>query len=499
MESNETVKKVIDWYKCTGKGFARGKAFKGRYRAYKGARNTKKSFVAIVYDCIRALFENENNNAVIIREIMSSHRTTTFATFKRIINRPVEDDPSITLAPFFKINNTNMTITRRKTKQVIYFLGMDDPQKIQGIQVEKGYLTRVYVDEAFQIKNYADWDIVDGSIRGKLPEYLYHQITFCFNAWNKKHWLYERFFKGRLEDDYFALENSEKGYLEYINETEPFQFGIGVYLHISTYRINEFRDTKNYDMAMERLKIVAPDLYKVNALGMWGNATGSTYPHFKQDLVISYNDSIRKYMYDSVVIGIDTGLSNSQGRIIYDQEMRYKSATTMVLKGLTYDCKKIIALNEYFISNQGREVPYTEPQVVEMFAKKIKEWVALYAQVPRVLKGNKMIYVDCADIGFRQSLALELQKQGLFDCYTLGSTKKGIEIRVQFTNLMMAYGDYLICETCPNLIREIGNSQKGIDGEPREDFDDHTINASEYGDVVFYNKISAWKMIKKDI
>ena len=102
---------------------------------------------------------------------------------------------------YFDWKDSEMIITYKATGQVILFKGFDNPEKLTSIEVEFGYLTDVYVEEAFEINDYEAWRIFDGSIRGKLPDGLFHQITFCFNAWNIDHWIYEKLFKGRLEDD----------------------------------------------------------------------------------------------------------------------------------------------------------------------------------------------------------------------------------------------------------------------------------------------------------
>lgn len=485
--------KKISWQKIIGKGYNKLFHTRARYILLKGARNTKKSVVGIVYHALISIFSDERNNCLILRQVAKSHRTTTFKTFLRIINKPCINDASISFRDLFKVNHTDMTITRKSTGQVIMFEGMDDVEKLQGITVEFGYLTRVYIDEAFQLKSFDDWNKVDGSIRGDLPNELYHQIIFCFNAWNEKHWIYEHYFKNRLEDNYNELDNSEKGYIDYLDENEFIDFGKGIYLHISTYKINEFRDKELYDKSMQVLKEKNIDLYKVNALGMWGNSTGATYTFNEKDLIIDYNECLNK-KYSFMTIGVDTGLSNGRGKIVYDGEMRFKSATTMVLKGLSTDNTTLYAIDEFFITNQGRTVPLTQPQIVDLFADKIKSWQNLY--------GNRTIgcYVDCADIGFKDSLQVKLREKGVYQVQCVGSTKKPIEQRVDFTNLAIAYGDYKISTACKNLYREMRNSQKGENGEPREDFDDHTINANEYADAPLYHYIMRYRqMVKNDV
>lgn len=486
----------ISLYKCIGKGYTRGwfTNFKGRYRAFKGGRNTKKSVDIIGYETVAKILSNPLRNILIIRNTLSSIRQSAFALICRIIEQPVYDNPSISLRAYFKINNSDMTITYKPTGQVILFRGFDDPQKIQSITVVKGFLTDIYVEEAFELDDYDKWRKVDGSLRAKLPEGLFLQVTFCFNAWNSEHWLYKHFFAGRLEDDVnYLLEHDYQDYLDndYIGD-----FGKGLYLHTSTYKINEFRDKEIYDVSMEQLRKVAPEIYKVEALGCWGNATETTYPEFNDSLILP-RQVVNNMQYSCYSIGIDTGLSNGEGKVTYSKDIRLKSATTMQMVGLSQDYGKLYCIDEYFYSNENQLVKKTEPELMNDIIDTLIEWKERYVQNPTLMKGVIPVYVDCADIGFRQGLELLAKKKGLYNVMFMASTKIRIQTRVDFIRLIMAFGEYLVSDACVNLIREIKNSRKGEKGTPREDFDDHAINSNEYAWQPIINRLRRWKNFKE--
>lgn len=489
-------KQTLSMYKVIGQGYTRGwwTNCHCRYRVYKGARNTKKSYVMIGLEILSKIISDPRRNVLIIRNTLSSHRYTTFTTLKNLISIPDIEHPEISLDKFFKVNNNDMVITYKPTGQIILFKGFDDPQKIQGIRTSVGFLTDVYVEEAFEITDYEAWRKLDGSIRGKLPEGLFHQITFCFNAWNKDHWLYEHFFKGRMEDDLnYLLENT---YQDYLDENLIIDYGKGLYLHTSTYKINEFRDTEIYDVAMEQLRVVAPEIYKVEALGMWGNSTEATYPEFS-DSLIRPRAEINNMQYACYSIGIDTGLSNGQGQVKHGENVRIRSATTMQMVGVTSDYSKLCCIDEFFYSNENEMLKKTEPQLMEEIVDKIIEWKNTYQLHPTLMKGVIPVYVDCADIGFRQGLELTAKKKGLFNIRFMASTKIRIQTRVDFIRLIMAWGEFLISEACKDLTREIRNSRKGEKGEVREDFDDHAINANEYAWQPIINRLRRWKTFKE--
>lgn len=474
-----------------GKGYTRGywKNCKVRYRAFKGARNTKKSYDMCGYEIIDKILSDERRNVVVVRETFNTHRHSTFPRIQKLIN-------SMGLKDKFEIKRSEMEITYKPTGQVILFKGFDNPEKLTSIEVVYGYLTDVYVEEAFEIDNYEEWRVFDGSIRGDLPEGLFHQITFCFNAWNIDHWLYEKLFKGRLEDDVNYL--LEHPYADYKNEEEIIEggYGKGIYLHTSTYKINEFRDKDVYDAVMEELRKKAPEIFKVEGLGMWGNATESTYPEFSEDLIRSRAE-INNMAYNCYAIGIDTGLSNGQGQIKKGKDVRIRSATTMQMVGITSDFSKLCCINEFFYSNENELVKKTEPQLMEDIVDTLIEWKKLYQNHPILMKGIILVYVDCADIGFRQGLEMVAKKKGLFNVSFQASTKIRIQTRVDFIRLIMAWGEYLISEACPNLIREIKNSRKGEKGEVREDFDDHAINSNEYAWCPVIKRLQRWKTFKE--
>ena len=60
---------------------------------------------------------------------------------------------------------------------------------ITSITVERGYLCWVWVEEAFQIEREDDFNKLDMSIRGEMPEGYFKQLTLTFNPWSEKHWL----------------------------------------------------------------------------------------------------------------------------------------------------------------------------------------------------------------------------------------------------------------------------------------------------------------------
>lgn len=455
-----------------------------RYRVLAGARNTKKSYTFLGYEIIFKIFDNPYRNIIVIRNTLATNRDSTFSLLVKLINE-------LKLDKFFKINNTDMRIMRKSTKQLIVFKGMDEPYKITSINPVVGKFSDVYVEEAFEIDDYDTWRIIDGSIRLSEYEQNYYklncQITFVLNTWNKNHWIYKHFFQNRLEDDYeYLLTHS---YMDLYLPDLVIDYGRGLYLHKSTYTINEFR-AKEYDVAMEELKKTSISIFQVEALGMWGAPNGATYTEFKDSLII---DSLSGISIGLIAVGIDTGFSNGEGKV--NKTNRIRSATSMQLVGLTTDCTKLICIDEYFHTNENTPNRKTEIQIADEIISVLITW---YNDTYKDIIGQQplIVYIDNADIGFRQILEMKARDKFINYLIFKSSTKEKIQTRVDFINYLMAFKEFLIVKKCKNLIREIRNSMKGPKGEARENFDDHAINANEYGWYPLFTRLRRYKFFK---
>ena len=184
--------------KVIGKGYS--KAWwtnnPSRYRLFKGARNTKKSYVMLGLEVINKIITQPYRNVMIVRQTETSHKITTWNTIIGAIRQPDYRNPDISLSRYFKINSVDKIITYIPTGQMIVFRGFDNADKLTGLRALTGYFTDIYIEEAFEIKSYDEFRKLDGSLRGKLPEGYFYQITFLFNAWKKEHWIYDISLKG---------------------------------------------------------------------------------------------------------------------------------------------------------------------------------------------------------------------------------------------------------------------------------------------------------------
>ena len=293
---------------------------------------------------------------------------------------------------------------------------------------------------------------------------------------------------------------------------------------ISTYKANEFRDRSQVDVAAAQLRQASFDEYTVLYLGCWGNATETTYPEFKKDKNVINDERLGQMVFSQFAIGIDTGMSAGDGskpKVLKtdDPSVRVKAANTMCLCGITPGFKQIVAVDEYFHSNNPHFVEFNTDnkenldinQQIVAILNKIAEWIEKYGEGRRsirndmLMKGTINVYVDSADITFRQLLQMTANNYRLPNGLLLGSrvrfygsTKRNIWMRVQFERSMFGLGDMMYHEQCKNLIRETRNSRRGEKGEARIDGNDHELNAFEYSNSPFMNSFALWKMFDKE-
>ena len=275
----------INISKAVGKGYKDFIMCKKRYRVVKGSRGSKKS-TTTAQDIILKMTMYPLANTLVVRKTFNSHKDSTWTQLKWAAkNLGLEDDWNFSKSP--------LEATRKSTGQKILFRGLDDPMSITSITVEHGYLCWAWFEEAFQVMNEDDFNKVDMSIRGQLPDGYYKQITITFNPWSEKHWLKKRFFD---TDDPNILALT------------------------TTYECNEWLGPDDKAL-FEQMKINNPRRYNIEGLGNWGIAEGLVYENFIEQ-EFDYMD-ISKRAGAKTVFGLDFGYTNDPTAFvaaIVDQE-----------------------------------------------------------------------------------------------------------------------------------------------------------------------------------
>lgn len=287
MDNSKQVKKLPE---LIGKGYKQFWNFKGRYRCLKGGRGSKKSTTAsfwFPYNMMKYYHKyGLKPNTLVVRRYYNTHRDSTFAQLKWSINR-------LGVSHLWKATKSPLELTYIPSGQRIMFRGLDDPQSITSITVEDGYLCWVWWEEAFQCTNEDDFDKVDMSIRGEVPEPLFKQHTLTFNPWSDKIWIKRRFF-----DKVNGSGLSKEGDILAITKN---------------YDCNEFLGDDDRHI-FERMKEENPRRYSIEGMGEWGIAEGLVYENWQEldfdaDKLKSAKDAYGNIIYRQLH-GLDFGYTN---------------------------------------------------------------------------------------------------------------------------------------------------------------------------------------------
>ena len=234
-----------------GLGYGTYWRWKGRYRVCKGSRASKKSKTTALWYIVN-MMKYPDANLLVVRKVFRTLKDSCFTELKWAINR-------LGVAEHWEIKESplEMTYTNKQGKQQkIYFRGLDDPLKVTSITVENGFLCWMWIEEAYEISNENDFNMLDESIRGAVPPEtkLFKQITLTFNPWNEHHWMKKRFFDNP-DDETLAMTTN--------------------------YLCNEWLDDADRKV-FETMKRNNPRRYRVAGLGDWGIVEGLIFENWEE-------------------------------------------------------------------------------------------------------------------------------------------------------------------------------------------------------------------------
>lgn len=262
--NNKNIRKVSE---IVGKGYNRYWNFKGRYLVVKGGRGSKKSTTTSLR-FIKNIMKYPQANLLVVRQFYNTHKDSTYSQLSWATEQ-------LGVRHLFEFKKVPLEIVYIPTGQKIIFRGLDKPQSITSITVDVGVLCWVWWEEAFQVVSEDDFNKVDMSIRGSVPEGHFKQHVITFNPWSEHHWLKKRFFD-KEDEDVFAITTN--------------------------YQCNEFLDKDDLRI-FEKMRLNEPRRYQVEGLGNWGIAEGLVYERWT---VQEFNvDELRKT--HKAYFGLDFG------------------------------------------------------------------------------------------------------------------------------------------------------------------------------------------------
>lgn len=239
-------KKFIDLPKMVGKGYATFWHFKGRIRAVKGSRRSKKSKTTALW-FIYHMMKHAKANTLVVRKTYRTLKDSCFTELKWAIKQ-------LSVEHLWQVKESPLEMTYIPTGQKIYFRGLDDPLKITSIAVEVGVLSWMWIEEAYEITSEDDFDTLAESMLGDCPEELWKQITLTFNPWSDKTWIKKRFFDAE-DPNVLAITTN--------------------------YKCNEWLSPADRKV-FEDMKVKNPRRYRVAGEGDWGVVDGLVYENWKE-------------------------------------------------------------------------------------------------------------------------------------------------------------------------------------------------------------------------
>ena len=349
LKTNEVVN--INLPEVVGKGYGTFWRFKGRYRVVKGSRASKKSKTTALWYIVN-MMKYPQANTLVVRKTFRTLKDSCFTELKWAVHRLKVD-------AWWEFKESPLEATYKPTGQKIYFRGLDDPLKVTSITVDVGVLCWAWLEEAYEVMKEDDFNILDESIRGGVPEGsgLFKQWTITFNPWNEHHWLKKRFFD-HPDDETLALTTN--------------------------YMCNEWLDASDIKVFND-MKKRNPRRYAVAGLGGWGIVDGLVYENWKEEAFDL--DEVRSRPGIISAFGLDFGYTNDPSTLfcgLLDQKAKQLFVfDEMYEKGLSN--KKI--------ADNIKEMGYGKERITADSAepKSIDELKSLGLRVKGAAKGKDSI------------------------------------------------------------------------------------------------------------
>ena len=274
MNKKEFIKIYLP--EIVGKGYKDFWHFKGRYRVVKGSRASKKSKTTALW-FIYNMMKYKDANTLVIRKTFRTLKDSCFTELKWAAKR-------LHAEHLWTFRSNPLEAEYIPTGQKIYFRGLDDPLKVTSVTVDIGCLCWMWIEEAYEVMKEDDFNVLDESIRGEVPEGLFKQITLTFNPWNEHHWIKKRFFDAEPDPDILATTTN--------------------------YMCNEWLDEADMKV-FETMRKNNPRRYAVAGLGGWGIVDGLVYENWKEEAFDYTSEAFLAEHQNLIsVFGLDFGYTN---------------------------------------------------------------------------------------------------------------------------------------------------------------------------------------------
>lgn len=299
------------------------------------------------------------------------------------------------IADQYHFRSNPMTILHKERNTGFYFMGMDDPQKVKSIKIEKGYVSDLWFEEADALRGFSEIDTVqDTFIRNDLPH--------------------------GLEVNTWVSYNPPRGQYHWVNEwVDSLANNPDWYIHHSTY-LDDLRGYNSNQLLrkIENYKIHDYDYYRWQYLGE----------------VIGFGSNIYNMSLFNMIDEVPS--DDPIVDIAYSADIGHQTSGTAVgCFGITAK-GNVILLDTWYYSPEGKIVKKAPSELsteVHEFIDKKKYGVYKYT-------------IDSAEGGFRNQYYLD------YGVRWHGVSKKKNHIMIDHTHDLLAQGRMYVLDTPNNQI-----------------------------------------------
>lgn len=254
-----------------------------------GGYGSSKSYNTALKIILKLL--QEKRKCLVIREVYSTHRDSTFSLFKEII-------ADMELSDYITNKVSPLQIDFPNGSQII-FRGMDNPEKLKSIND----ITIVWCEECSELK-YEGFKELLGRLRH--PTLKLHFILTT-NPVSKTNWCYKHFFIDKNNNVFKQDDNEVYDKHTVIHDD--------VYYHHSTVDDNHFVQQEYIDQ-LEDIKNYDEDLYRIARWGKFGAKGRKVLPNFKVMDHLTVMDHVRKIPHHRKYAGMDFGFVTSYNALV---------------------------------------------------------------------------------------------------------------------------------------------------------------------------------------
>ena len=391
-----------------------------------GRASTKSSVISI--KTVLEFMDDPLANVVILRKVGSYLRGSVYEQIKWAIFE-------LDLEQQFKFYTSPLKIVHKRTDTAFYFFGVDDPGKLKGQTIAKGYVHAVWFEELAEFESPRDIDIVEDTyMRQELP-------------------------KGREVKVYFSY-NPPKNPYDWVNEwVEDKKLDSNYFVHYSSYLDDEYGFvSKQMKEKIERYKETDNDYYRWMYLGEVVGLGTHIYN-------LNHFQAIDELPADDILIGISFALDTGH----------QQSATSCLAVGITAKGKAIL-LDTLYYSPAGKSEKLAPSQLTVLIHDFTERVMFEYKGIPKI----KMT-IDSAEGAIRNQYRLDYNEVW----HPVAKKKK--QTMIDNTLSLLAEGRFYYLDNDNNKIfieehKMYRYEEKTIDTpEPRVvKEDDHTVDAFHY-------------------